>query len=111
MCGRCEGSRTNVRGERICESTLKARENDDDDDDAHLAFCARLIDPKRKPNPKREREREKKMRENRDGHNAHLTWFQPERVDLHRKILMVGWSGFCASLLLSLRVKRGMKTF
>ena len=59
MCGRCEGSRTNVRGERICESTLKARENDDDDDDAHLAFCARLIDPKRKPNPKREREKKK----------------------------------------------------
>ena len=107
MCGRCEGSRTNVRGERICESTLKAREIDDDD--AQLAFCARLIDPKRKPNPKRERE--KKMREKRDGHNAHLTGFQPERVDLHRKILMVGWSGFCASLLLSLRVKRGMKTF
>ena len=59
MCGRCEGSRTNVRGERICESTLKAREIDDDDDDAHLAFCARLIDPKRKPNPKREREKKK----------------------------------------------------
>ena len=65
MCGRCEGSRTNVRGERICESTLKARENDDDDDDAHLAFCARLIDPKRKPNPKRERERKKNAREER----------------------------------------------
>ena len=74
-----------------------------------MMMCA--IDRSKTQTESEEREREKKMREKRDGQNAHLTGFQPERVDLHRKILMVGWSGFCASLLLSLRVKRGMKTF